>query len=109
MLLVKCPFGRNFRTDASVSLIFSKANFSFFPPKWTVNELDSQILCLGQSQARYRQPIRSQEQHINLRRSQRILRVFKCQFQKCRLRLQNAEYVVFVRESHAQFVVIMHS
>lgn len=44
MLLVKCPFGRNFRADASVGLIFSKADWS--PPptytsslnlKWTVN------------------------------------------------------------------------
>lgn len=32
--------------------------------------------------------------------------VFKCQFQICRRRLQNAEHVVFVR---AQFGVIMYS
>lgn len=54
-------------------------------------------------------PLEGSRQHIHLERSQRILRVFKCQFQICRFRLQHAAGCVFVRASPAWFGVIMYS
>lgn len=54
-------------------------------------------------------PLEGSRQHIHLKRSQQILRVFKCQFQICRFRLQNAAWCVFVHASPAQFAVIMYS